>query len=155
MQVCKQGREMLEKVQGKKKKPDREARETCEVLHTHPHPVSPPKTLLTKLSKGSIHPLFPMVSRVAPLLLPEAQTRPSWCTSTSWLLSRSFPPGHTLGHSSEVTRVSPYPSSRDGFGQQNSSYCLSCPPAGTRTSCPLWEVECPRVLLGKARVGSC
>lgn len=37
VQVCKQGREMLEKVQGKKKKPDREARETCEVLHTHPH----------------------------------------------------------------------------------------------------------------------
>jgi hypothetical protein len=49
---------MLEKVQRKKKKPDREARETCGMLHTLPHPVSPPKTLLSKFSAGSIYP-FP------------------------------------------------------------------------------------------------
>lgn len=60
VQVCKQGRKMLEKVQGRKKKPDREARGTCEMLHALPHPVSPPETLVTKLSAGSIHPLFPV-----------------------------------------------------------------------------------------------
>lgn len=42
VQVCKEGRQMLEKVQGKKKKP---ARKMCGMLHTLPHPVSPPKTL--------------------------------------------------------------------------------------------------------------
>lgn len=45
VQVCKQGRKMLERVQGRKKKPDREARETRGTLYALPHPVSPPKTL--------------------------------------------------------------------------------------------------------------
>lgn len=96
VQVCKQGRKLLEKVQGKKKKPDREARETCGMPHTLLHPVSPPPptTLLTKLNSGSIH------------SLPNGSLGLLLCCS---MMPRHLPPtvfqplGHCPGHLHQAT----------------------------------------------------